>query len=106
MNIWAVMFFGGLLTYLIRLSFIWVFARVAVPRLLRQSLRFVPPAVLSVIVFQELLLRDGRLLISLDNTRLLAGLLAILVAWRTRNPLLTILSGMAALLILNALLPG
>ena len=106
MNIWAVMFFGGLLTYLIRLSFIWVFARLAVPRLLRQSLRFVPPAVLSVIVFQELLLRDGRLVIGLDNTRLLAGLLAILVAWRTRNPLLTILSGMAALLILNAVLPG
>ena len=106
MNIWAVMFFGGLLTYLIRLSFIWVFARLAVPRLLRQSLRFVPPAVLSVIVFQELLLRDSRLLISIDNTRLLAGLLAILVAWRSRNPLLTILSGMAALLILNALLPG
>ena len=104
MNIWAIMFFGGLLTYLIRLSFIWVFARLAVPRWLRQSLRFVPPAVLSVIVFQELLLRDGRLLISLDNTRLLAGLLAILVAWRTRNPLLTILSGMAALLILNAVL--
>jgi branched-subunit amino acid transport protein len=106
MNIWIIMLIGGLLTYLIRLSFIWLFARLAVPRFLRQSLRFVPPAVLSVIVFQELLLRDGRLVIGLENTRLLAGSLAILVAWRTRSPLLTILSGMAALLILNAALLG
>ena len=104
MNIWLVMLISGLLTFLIRLSFIWLLARVAVPRLLQNSLRFVPPAVLSVIVFQELLLHGGKLAVSLDNTRLLAGLLAILVAWRTRSPLFTILSGMAALWILNALL--
>jgi branched-subunit amino acid transport protein len=41
--------------------------------------------------------------ISLQNFRLLAGLLAILVAWRSRNILLTILIGMAALLLLQAI---
>ena len=60
---------------------------------------------LTVIIFQELLIRDGSLSIGLDNTRLLAGILATLVAWRTRNALLTILSGMLALFILKALLP-
>ncbi len=103
MNIWLVMLFGGLLTFLTRLSFIWLFARMAVPRLLRRSLRFVPPAVLSVIIFQELLFKDGRLAINLDNTRLIAGVIAILVAWRTRSALLTIGVGMAALLIIQAL---
>ena len=88
-----------------RLSFIWLFERLAVPRLLQRGLRFVPPAVLTVIIFQELLIRDGSLSIGLDNTRLLAGILATLVAWRTRNALLTILSGMLALFILKALLP-
>jgi branched-subunit amino acid transport protein len=72
------------------------------PNILRRALRFVPPAVLSVIIFQELLIRDGRLAISLDNSRLLAGIVAILVAWRTRSPLLTIAVGMATLLTLNA----
>jgi branched-subunit amino acid transport protein len=82
MNIWLVMLIGGALTYLTRLSFIWLFERMAVPQLLQRGLRFVPPAVLSVIIFQELL---------------------ILVAWRTRSALLTIAVGMAALLALNAL---
>ncbi|HMN60348.1 MAG TPA: AzlD domain-containing protein, partial [Anaerolinea sp.] len=105
MSIWGIMVLGGLITYLTRLSFIWLFERLAVPRLLQRGLRFVPPAVLTVIIFQELLIRDGSLSIGLDNTRLLAGILATLVAWRTRNALLTILSGMLALFILKALLP-
>jgi branched-subunit amino acid transport protein len=32
---------------------------------------------------------------------LLAGLVAVLVAWKTKNTLLTILAGMAALLVLE-----
>ena len=105
MSIWGIMVLGGLITSLTRLSFIWLFERLAVPRLLQRGLRFVPPAVLTVIIFQELLIRDGSLSLGLDNTRLLAGIVATLVAWRTRNALLTILSGMLALFILKALLP-
>jgi branched-subunit amino acid transport protein len=63
-------------------------------------LRFVPPAVLSAIVAPALLMPNNSMDISLGNFRLLAGVIAILVAWRTRNTLLTILSGMAALLLL------
>jgi branched-subunit amino acid transport protein len=63
-------------------------------------LRFVPPAVLSAIVAPALLMPDNSIDISLGNFRLMAGVVAILVAWRTRNPLLTILSGMAALLLI------
>jgi branched-subunit amino acid transport protein len=40
--------------------------------------------------------------VSLGNTRLVAGALAALVAWRTKNVLLTIGVGMAALWILQA----
>jgi branched-subunit amino acid transport protein len=60
--------------------------------------------VLSAIVFPELLLREGALAISPGNPRLLAGILAGLVAWRTRNMLLTIVVGMAALWGATALL--
>ena len=38
------------------------------------------------------------------NPRLLAGIIAALVAWRTRNTMLTILAGMAALWIVQALM--
>lgn len=101
MNIWVVMFLGGLLTFGMRLSFIYLLGRFEVPEAMRRALRFVPPAVLSAIVFPELLRPTGSMDLSLDNHRLLAGVIAILVAWRTKNMLLTILLGMILLLILQ-----
>ncbi|MEJ2709069.1 MAG: AzlD domain-containing protein [Anaerolineales bacterium] len=104
MNLWLVIVIGGLLTYALRLSFIAFFGQKEIPTWLQRSLRYVPPAVLSAIIFPELLLPSGTVDLSLHNTRLLAGLLATIVAWRTRNALLTILSGMVALLLLQTLL--
>ena len=101
MNIWLVFLLGGLLTFGMRFSFIYLFGKYEVPETLRRALRFVPPAVLSAIVFPELLIQSNRLDFSLTNFRLLAGVVAVLVAWKTRNTLLTILAGMTALLILQ-----
>jgi branched-subunit amino acid transport protein len=88
---------AGLLTFGIRLSFILLLGRADVPPVLVRALRFVPPAVLSAIVFQEILVRDGAPDLSLANLRLVAGAIAALVAWRTRNVFLTIGVGMGAL---------
>jgi branched-subunit amino acid transport protein len=101
MNIWLVMLLGGLITFGIRFSFIYLFGRFEVPPTLRKALHYVPPAVLSAIIFPELFLRDGALNLSLENTRLLAGLIAILVAWFSKNTLITILAGMLALFLLQ-----
>ena len=101
MNIWLVLIAGGLITFGMRLSFIYLLGRVAVPAGVQRALRFVPAAVLSALVAPELLMPDGSFDIGLGNHRWLAGLVAILVAWRTRNTLLTILAGMLALLLLE-----
>ena len=101
MNIWLVMLIGGLLTCGMRFSLIFLFGRFEVPSTMRKALHYVPPAVLSAIIFPELLYSSGSLNLSLNNTRLIAGIIAILVAWYTKNTLLTILAGMAALLILQ-----
>lgn len=101
MNIWLVMLLGGLVTFGMRFSLIYLFGRIHVPETLRRALHYVPPAVLSAIIFPELFLRDGQLSLSLDNVRLLAGLGAVLVAWFSKNTLLTILAGMLFLLLLQ-----
>jgi branched-subunit amino acid transport protein len=93
----AVLAVAGLLTFATRLSFIALLGRVELPPLLVRALRFVPPAVLSAIVFTEILVKDGAPDLSPGNVRLLAGAAAALVAWKTRNVLLTIGVGMAAL---------
>lgn len=105
MNIWTALIAGGALTYLTRLSFIFLFGIIDPPEVLKRALRFVPPAVLSAIVFQELLIRDGAVFLSFGNTRLLAGIAAILVGVRSKNSLLVIATGMIVLLLLNQILP-
>jgi branched-subunit amino acid transport protein len=94
----------GICTFATRLSFILLLENRKIPPLVERSLRLVPPAVLSAIIFPEVLRPDGILNLSPGNPRLLAGLLAALVAWRTKNIFLTIGVGMATLLILQALL--
>ena len=104
MNIWLVMVLGGLITFGMRFSFIFLFGRFAVPETMRRALHYVPPAVLSAIIFPELLIRNGSFDITLDNTRLLAGIVAIVTAWYSRSTLLTILIGMAALFLIQWIL--
>jgi branched-subunit amino acid transport protein len=104
MEIWLIMFAGGALTYLIRYVFIGLISHSAMPILFQRGLRFVPPAVLSAIILPELVFRSGTIDISFSNLRLAAGLVAILIAWKTRSALLTIAAGMATLWILQAFL--
>ena len=104
MSIWLVMLAAGAVTFATRASFVVLLDRVEMPQWFRRALRFVPAAVLSAIIAPELALRDGALAVAWTNTQLLAGLAAIAVAWKTKNVLLTILAGMAALLLFQLLL--
>ena len=103
-TLWLTLVVVGLLTFGTRLSFIALAGRVEMPEWFQRTLRFVPVAALSAILTPELVQPKGHLDISFGNFRLLAGILAIVVAWRTKNVLLTIGVGMAALLILQAVI--
>lgn len=101
MNIWLAIILGGLITFGMRFSFIYLFGRFEIPETMRRALHYVPPAVLSAIILPELLIRSNAFDISFNNTRLLAGLVAIVVAWYTKNTLITILVGMIVLVLLQ-----
>jgi branched-subunit amino acid transport protein len=101
MKLWLVFLLGGLATYAMRLSFIYMLGKVDVPQRLRQALRFVAPAVLSAIVAPELLMPGGVMDLNFHNYRLIAGLAAIVVAWRSKNTIVTIVLGMAVLIALQ-----
>jgi branched-subunit amino acid transport protein len=103
---WPALLVGGLLTFLVRLSFIALLGRIEVPPLLSRALRFVPAAVLTAIIVPELLMHDGEVDLSPGNLRLLAGLVATGVALRTRSVALTIVAGMGALWALQAAVGG
>ena|SRR5437870_7927153 len=100
--LWMTIIIVGLLTFGIRLSFIVLMDRARISPMVQQALRFVPVAVLSALIAPALFFPKGSMDLSLGNIRLIAGILAILVAWRTKNVLLTIVMGMACLLVLEA----
>ena len=104
MSLWLVIIIAGLVTFGTRLSFILVLDRFNLPHWFRRGLHFVPVAVLSALVLPELTSPNGSLFLSWHNAQLPAGAVAILVAWRTKSVLLTILAGMAALFLFNAIL--
>jgi 4-azaleucine resistance transporter AzlC len=105
MTLWLTVLLGGLITYAERFSLIVPLGPVTLSPVLVRGLRFVPPAVLTAIIVPELLLPHGELDFSLGNARLLAGVLAAVIAWWSRNVILTVVSGMVTLWVLTALLP-
>lgn len=101
--IWLAILGMGLVTFGLRLSFLALSGRLAAPDWLTRALRFVPVAVLTALVVPAIIYREGALSLSLDNERLIAGLLAAIVAWWTRSVLATLAVGMGGVWLLQAL---
>jgi branched-subunit amino acid transport protein len=104
MQLWLTVLVVGLFTYLQRVSFIATDDGLPLSSRFRRGLRFVPVSVLVALIVPELLLVGGTVSISLANSRLLAGLVAGVLAWRTRSMLWTLVGGMGALLFVEWLL--
>jgi len=97
MNLWYTIAGMACVTYLLRASFLLLPPGVETPPLLKRALRYVPAAVLTAIWAPELALQDEVIALSVHNERLLAGAVAIAVAWRFRLTFATIVSGLLAL---------
>jgi branched-subunit amino acid transport protein len=97
LGLWLTVLGMTVVTYLARASFLLLPPGVETPALLRRALRYVPAAVLTAIWAPELALQKDVLSLGLHNERLLAGAVAIAVAWRYRVTFATIASGLLAL---------
>jgi branched-subunit amino acid transport protein len=99
---WIVIGVAGLITYLMRGGFLLLARRVAaVPESAREALRMVPAAAVAALVAPALLRPDG----AFDpfGPRAIAGAVASVVAWRTRNILATVVVGLVVLVGLERL---
>ena len=101
-RVWTAIVLSGMGTYAMRASFLAVAHRLAtVPPWLARVLRQIPPAAMAAIVVPALVRPHGH--IDLFQARLLAGLVAAAVAWRTRNAGLTLVVGMGLLIAVQGL---
>ena len=100
-TLWGLIAVIGVATFVIRVSFIALFGYLDdIPSLLERTLRYVPAAVLAALVAPSFVAVDpstGTLAVD----KLVAGLLAAGVAWRTENVFATMTAGMGGLWVIR-----
>jgi branched-subunit amino acid transport protein len=95
---WLAIVGVALATFLLRASFIVFVDPHRFPHWFRQSLKFVPPAVLAAIVTPGLFMSGGAIDVSREAyPRIAAGLVAIVASFHVRNTMAAIVAGMATL---------
>ncbi len=100
-RVWTAIVLAGAGTFAMRASFLAAAHRLAeVPAGVQRLLRQIPPAALAAIAVPAFVRSGGEL--DLLHPRLAAGVIAALVAWRTRNVALTLVVGMGVLIALEA----
>ncbi len=95
---WAVVIGLAIGTFLIRYSFIGLFANRDIPPWLDRSLKFMVPAIFAAIVFSGVVMANGQIAGFEQWPRFVAALVALAIAvWKNGNMVWTVVSGMLAL---------
>lgn len=101
-RLWLTIGLAGAGTYLTRLAFLGVAHRMADPPIaVQRVLRMIPPAALAALVLPNFVRADGSF--DLATPEFVAGVVATVVAFWTRNILATLAVGMALVVILEQL---
>lgn len=101
MNAFMVTLAVGIGTYVLRALFILALAKRHIPDRVLVALQFVAPAVLGALVIAVLIDADGRVAIGVPEFAALAT--GTVVAFKTRNHILTLVVGMAVFWVVRAL---
>jgi len=104
MNEFVMILGMALVTFAVRYPVLVLVGKIPLPDRVFRALRYVPPAVLAAIIVPAMLIPNGESVdFSLSNSYLVAGVVSALIAWRTKNLLLTIVLGMALFLLWRVL---
>lgn len=98
---WALIVGMGLGAFFTRAVFVLPGRHLRLPATAERVLRYAPAAALMAIVAPDLALVHGTLSLSIENPKLVAGLVAFALAAGTRSILATIAGGMAVLLLMR-----
>lgn len=102
----AIILMMGLVTYLTRVAMLAYSNRVAMPQVIQRSLKYIPAAILSALIFPGVFTPQGRLSFSPANPYLLAAVVTTAIVILTKKPVLGIVLGIGAMILLRALGPG
>lgn len=89
-------------TFGVRYPVMALAGRVTFPPAVVRALKYVPPTVLIAIVIPDVLFPGGKLRVDVTSPYLLGAAITAVIAWKTKNLLLTIVVSMAAFWLLRA----
>jgi branched-subunit amino acid transport protein len=93
-------------TFGVRYPVLVLVGKIPLPDRVFRALRYVPPAVLAAIIVPSVLMPTGEIDVRPTNSYLIAGIISALIAWRTKNLLLTIVLGMGVFLVWRFIIVG
>ena len=101
---WVLIIGMALVTFGIRYLLLAMASRIELPEWLKESLRFIAPAVLTAITVPAVLMPAGELAISLRNPYLISAIMAAAVGIYSKNVLITIVVGLSGFFIYQVLM--
>ena len=91
---WISIIIAGILTYLTRMTMIVLIDRDMLGDKIKAVLEYVPSAVFPAIIFPGIFINDYGQFIEMDDPKIFAAIVAVIVGYFSRNIIATILSGL------------
>ena len=91
---WLSVIIAGILTYLTRMTMVTLVDGQILSTKLKQVLGYVPAAVFPAIIFPGIFINDYGTFIEVNDPKIFAAIIAIVVGYFSKNVIATILSGL------------
>ena len=96
MSNWALIIYCGLITYLTRFSMIALIKKEMFNDRIREILSYVPSAIFPAIIFPAIFLDNSGLILTENNPKIIAAIIATVIGIFSRSIIATIFSGLAS----------
>jgi len=91
---WLSIIVAGILTYITRMTMVTLVDRRVLGTKLKQVLGYVPAAVFPAIIFPAVFLNETGILVNINDPKITAAAIAIIVGYFAKNVIATILAGL------------
>jgi len=91
---WLSVIIAGILTYITRMTMVTLVDGRILSTKLKQVLGYVPAAVFPAIIFPAVFLNESGILVNINDPKIIAATIAIIVGYFTKNVIATILAGL------------
>ena len=91
---WLSIIVAGILTYLTRMTMVTLVSRDMLGDKIKAVLAYVPSAVFPAIIFPGIFINEYGQSIEMDDPKIFAAIVAVIVGYFSRNIIATILSGL------------